>query len=126
VRQAHRELVWQLPDQIEPHVAEPHRDRARAEVSAQGENTLADIRMGALQHDRAVVNAVIMRERRSGRAQKKRERDTECLVMWHLALRLETALPTARRGMLPLEARRPQPCLVQRSDQSRRAGKSGI
>jgi hypothetical protein len=115
-----------LLDQIEPHVAEPHRDRARAEVTTQGEHTLSEIRMGALQHDRAVVNAVIMRKRRSSRAQKERERDTERLVMWHLALRLETALPTARRGMLPLEARRPQPCLVQRSDQLPRLDKSVI
>jgi hypothetical protein len=94
VRQAHRELVRRLPDEIEPRIAEPHRDRARAEVSAQSQDTLSKIRMGALQGDgTVVVIAVIMRKRRSSHAQEKRERDTECLVMWHLALRVRDGAP---------------------------------
>ena len=93
VRQADRELVLRLLDEVEPDLAKPHRDRARPKVSAQSEDTLGEIRMSALQRDGTVVNARVMRKRRSSRAQEKRERKTECLVVWHLALRMRDGAP---------------------------------
>jgi hypothetical protein len=93
VRQADRDLVLRLLDEVEPDLAKPHRDRARPKVSAQSEDTLGEIRMSALQRDGTVVNARVMRKRRSSRAQEKRERKTECLVVWHLALRMRDGAP---------------------------------
>jgi hypothetical protein len=93
VRQADRDLVLRLLDEVKPDLAKPHRDRASAKVSAQSEDTLGEIRMSALQRDGTVVNARVMRKRRSSRAQEKRERKTECLVVWHLALRMRDGAP---------------------------------
>jgi len=93
VGQADRELVRRLLDQVQPHITEPYRDCTRAEVSAQRQHALTEIRMSALQHDGTIVNAVVMRKRRSSRAQEKRERDTDCLVVWHLALRERDGAP---------------------------------
>ena len=93
VRQADRDLVLLLLDEVKPDFAKPHRDRASAKVSAQSEDTLGEIRMSALQRDGTVVNARVMRKRRSSRAQEKRERKTECLVVWHLALRMRDGAP---------------------------------
>jgi hypothetical protein len=93
VRQADRDLVLRLLDEVEPDLAKPHRDRARPKVSAQSEDTLGEIRMSALQRDGTVVNARVMRKRRSSRAQEKRERKTECFVVWHLALRMRDGAP---------------------------------
>jgi hypothetical protein len=93
VRQADRDLVLRLLDEVEPDLAKPHRDRARSKVSAQSEDTLDEIRMSALQRDGTVVNARVMRKRRSSRAQEKRECKTECPVVWHLALRMRDGAP---------------------------------